>query len=275
MSPGDDITKSNYIDRASREGDHRDNHQSKGQDDIDTISCSKNSRKEKASDKRSHRKVEKTAVSAVEARRAKYLKGVGSRRSGGKDKSRNEEDTLKKLSLFRSKVLQSKGKSKKSDGGRTGTSDVTDNSLAARMAKRSLEEQKESEDREAAMAPTYHGQVLEDDFDDDNGADSGGWMQTKFKCRKHIDHGAKSGEAADDLKGGDGRRVDDYEVVDGKAGRDNDRRSGKHQGGRSGKNGGRNERGDGQNRHHRARHHHHHERNKGNGTGTGGSGRHH
>ena len=278
LPPGDDITKGNYIDRASREGDHRDNHQSKGQDDIDTISRSKNSRKEKASDKKSHQKAEKTAVSAVEARRAKYLKGVGSRRSGGKDKSRNEEDTLKKLSLFRSKVLQSKGKSKKSDGGRTGTGDVTDNSLAARMAKRSLEEQKESEDREAAMAPTYHGQVLEDDFDDDNGADSGGWMETKFKCRKHIDHGSKSGEAVDDLKGGDGRRVDDYEVVDGKAGRDNnDKRSGKHQGGRSGKHGGRKEQDDGQNRHHRARHHHH-ERSKGTGgagRSTGGSSGHH
>ena len=53
----------------------------------------------------------------------------------------------------------------------------------------------------AAAAATYHGQILEQD------GDSRDWIKTTFKCKKHMDHDAKN-------RGGDGRRADDYEVVE-------------------------------------------------------------
>jgi peptidyl-prolyl cis-trans isomerase SDCCAG10 len=247
------------FEQASQGTDHKDHHQPKYDDDFDI-----NSRKEKSADKRSGEKTENN-VSAVEARRAKYLKGNESRRSGDKFKSRNEEDTLKKLSLFKSKMLQSKGKPGSSSSGGVFDVKAADNSLAARMAKRSMEEQQESKNnREESVTPTYHGQVLEGDDDDDSGADesSGGWMKTKFKCRKHIDHGAKIDEAGDGQKAEDGRKIDDYEVLEGGADRGNGRRSGKHHrgkhhgdGSRKGRDGGDD---GGQHRHHRRHHHHHH-----------------
>jgi peptidyl-prolyl cis-trans isomerase SDCCAG10 len=52
-----------------------------------------------------------------------------------------------------------------------------------------------------AATATYHGQILERDVD------SKDWIKTKFKCKKHMDHDAKN-------RGGDGRRIDDYEVVE-------------------------------------------------------------
>ena len=258
----------------SRERDYRDyQHQSKREEDSGIKSRVKDSRKEKSSDQRSDEKAEKNVVSAVEARRAKYLKGGASRRSGGKDKSRDEEDTMKKLSLFRSKMLQSKGKSNQASSNSSHGIGVSgnDNSLAARMAMRSMKEQQESRDREESMAPTYHGQVLEDDDDDDDsnaGATSSGWMKTKFKCRKHIDHGSKIDEAGDGQKAGDGRKIDDYEVVDGKNDRDSHRRleeqdRGEHHGGGNHKRHGGDD--DRRKKRHHGSHHHrrHHERSNG------------
>ena len=226
------IAKSD-VKEATQERDYGDYHHSRSEEDTGHNARSKDSRREKESKRRSTEKVEEDVVSAVEARRAKYLKGGASRRSSGKDKSRDEEDTLKKLSLFRSKMLQSKGKSNQASIASSNDIDMsgTDNSLAARMAKRSMKELRESREREESMAPTYHGQVLEDDDDDGgSGIDSsaGGWMKTKFKCRKHIDHGAKVDEAGDGQKAGDGRKVDDYEVLDGKTDRDNGRRHKPH-----------------------------------------------
>lgn len=258
---------------AAQEEDSRDYHQSRREQG----SRSKDSRREKDLKRRSNEKVEEDVVSAVEARRAKYLKGGASRRSGGKDKSRDEEDTLKKLSLFRSKMLQSKGKSNQASSNSLDGFDVSgnDNSLASRMAKRSMKELQESRDREESMAPTYHGQVLEDDDDSGIGTSAGGWMKTKFKCRKHIDHGAKVDEAGDGQNTGDGRKIDDYEVMDGKTDRDNDRQSGEKRWGkhhRGGGNTGKRRGGDDDGRHepHRKHQYRYHQR----GNGVGGHGGH-
>ena len=267
---------------AAQETDYGDYHHSRREEDTGNNTRSKDTRKEKDPKRRSS---EEDVVSAVEARRAKYLKGGASRRSGGKDKSRDEEDTLKKLSLFRSKMLQSKGKSNEASSNSPNDIDVSgnDNSLAARMAKRRMKELQESREREESMAPTYHGQVLEDDDDDDDSgidASAVGWMKTKFKCRKHIDHGAKVDEAGDGQKSGDGRKIDDYEVLDGKTDRDNaDRHSGETPRGKHHRGGGHKRRGggdDGRHMPHRKHQHHHrhHRDDRGNISRSSGHGGH-
>ena len=181
-------------------------------------------------------------------------------------------------------MLQSKGKSNEASSNSPNGIDVSgnDNSLAARMAKRRIKELQESREREESMAPTYHGQVLEDDDDDDDSgidASADGWMKTKFKCRKHIDHGAKVNEAGDGQKAGDGRRIDDYEVLDGKTDRNNgDRHSGEKPRGKHHRGGGHKRRGGGGGEHdgrhmpHRKDQHHnrHHHDDRGNGSGGHG-----
>lgn len=88
-----------------------------------------------------------------------------------KNKRRREEDTMSKLVAFQKKFVKQGGES---DSG------------------------KKEEDT------GYHGQVLEDN------EDFGDWMNTKFKCRKHMDVDAKLG--------GDGRNaMEDYEVIEEKS----------------------------------------------------------
>ena len=58
----------------------------------------------------------------------------------------------------------------------------------------------EPNDASTATA-TYHGQILEDETDNRD------WLKTKFKCKKHMDQDAKN-------RGGDGRGIDDYEVIE-------------------------------------------------------------
>lgn len=60
---------------------------------------------------------------------------------------------------------------------------------------------------------SYHGQVLEDDDHDDDYQKNGDWMNTRFKCRKHMD--------LEHLVGGDGRRIEEYQVVDDRQSKDN------------------------------------------------------
>ena len=92
-----------------------------------------------------------------------------------KSKRKREEDTLSKLKLFQSKIAKVSAK----DGGKR-------------------------EDDEVG----YHGQILE------SNADDGGWMSTKFQCRKHMDIDAKLG--------GDGRNaLEDYEVIEDVGDRNN------------------------------------------------------
>jgi peptidyl-prolyl cis-trans isomerase SDCCAG10 len=123
------------------------------------------------------------SLSLVEERRAKYAKG-------GKTKQQREEETLAKLIAFRGKIHCNVAPEADVPVSR-------DDSLAARMARRALLQEQEKRSNDDGV--TYSGQVLEDD-DDDTGTS---WMQTRFKCRKHMDHLA-----------GDGRDVEDYAVLD-------------------------------------------------------------
>jgi peptidyl-prolyl cis-trans isomerase SDCCAG10 len=131
--------------------------------------------------------------SFVEERRAKY------RKKSASNKSTREEETMNKLFAFQRKV---RGSIKS-----TGESD-RDDSLASRMMKKA--EGKRSDGVEEDSTPTYHGQVLEDGGDES--LTGGDWMKTKFKCRKHMDHAA----GREEQRGGDGRDMNDYVVLDGK-----------------------------------------------------------
>lgn len=133
-------------------------------------------------------------VSLVEARRAKYLKNAS------RDKRKRQEDTMAKFTAFQSKVHH-----KAVDASETSN---TENDIAARMARRATMTKIEpsGDDSKKDQSIAYHGQILENDNDDDIDGD---WMKTRFKCRKHQDHEARLG--------GDGRSaIDDYEVVDEK-----------------------------------------------------------
>lgn len=123
-------------------------------------------------------------VSLIEARRAKYARGR-------KTKQQREEETLAKLTAFRGKIH-------KSVAPKTEPSATRDDSLASRMARRVQQEEEKNKDDGGV---TYHGQVLESDGEDDDKT----WLQTRFKCRKHLDHLA-----------GDGRDADEYQVIDDK-----------------------------------------------------------
>ena len=146
-------------------------------------------------------------MSALEARRMKYLKrGTSSRGGQNVSSKQRDDDTLSKLNQFKSKMFQVKGMQE--EGGKADGSNGQDNSLAARMVRKlAAEEEKE---RNVESKPTYSGQILEDDGNGDEEGSSD-WLKTKFKCRRHIDHDSK-----DQALGGDGRNMDDYEVVDDK-----------------------------------------------------------
>lgn len=158
----------------------------------------------------------KPKMSAVEARRAKYLTGKNKRNqlssntttSDKNNKNGRDEDTLAKLSMFRSKVSKLKSSSSKS-------SDTNTESVS------------------------YHGQILQQDSDNekDNPQD---WMKTRFKCRRHVDDESMGKDTGE-------RTLDDYVVIDEKSNhhhqqshRDRDR--GNHRGG-------------GRHRHHNHHHH--------------------
>ena len=154
-------------------------------------------------------------MSALDARRAKYLKS-GSKSSANKKK--REDDTMSKLLAFRSKMIDTKvSKSKGSNEHNT-----PDDSLAARMAKRLKQTEDDGEKRiqeeEAFVAmPGYIGQVNQEEYDNDD-TKSGDWMRNKFKCKRHIDNETRKGDSE---MGGDGRRINDYVVLD-------EKRNGKH-----------------------------------------------
>lgn len=141
--------------------------------------------------------------SAVEARLAKYKKLKSS------NKKQREEDTMVKLTAFQGKVRKQIANR---NHGSNGDDEPKDDALAARMA-RKLQSEQEPRD-ETNNVPTYRGQVLDDNSDEER-KDS--WLTTKFKCRKHMDL-----DAADE--GADGRTADDYRVVDEKRGGDRKRR---------------------------------------------------
>ncbi|KAL7528821.1 hypothetical protein ACHAWF_002723 [Thalassiosira exigua] len=183
-------------------------------------------------------------IGAVEARRAKYLKsGVGSS-ANKKERLKREGDTMAKLFAFKTKVVGTKGSKEdgESSNGKGKTNHV-DDSLAARMEKRAKQTQDEEdlrsrEEREFSAMPGYSGQVDTDGSDqsDQEGAHGSNWMGTKFKCKRHMDQDSRT-TAVDKIDpndvGGDGRRMDDYVVLDGKrSGKDGKngkrRREGQH-----------------------------------------------
>ena len=135
-------------------------------------------------------KPKKSKMSFLEARRAKYTI------KGSKDKRKRQEDTMAKLMVFQKKVKKkiSVGDADADDG---------DDGLASRMSRQSRAEERREKGKEAGNSGvSYHGQVLENDEDV-----KGDWMNTQFKCRKHMDHDSKLG--------GDGRSaLDDYRVID-------------------------------------------------------------
>jgi cyclophilin family peptidyl-prolyl cis-trans isomerase len=154
------------------------------------------------------------SVSAVEARRLKYTKGK-------KSKKEREEETLAKLNAFRSTVKQTVEEKKASSSSSKGQphKQQQDDSLASRMARKAQQEAGGGSDNAREHIPTYHGQVLESDDDEEKGDQDGksDWLATSFKCRRHIDIDSRP-----DI-GGDGRAADEYEVVDPA-----DRRGGRH-----------------------------------------------
>lgn len=154
-------------------------------------------------------------LSAVEARRAKYLKSGSGSSANKKERLKREGDTMARLSAFKSKVIETtKGRDTDDD---KATQHPMDNSLASRMAeraKKTKEEEdirKEEEDAFKAL-PGYSGQVIQ--ANDDNN-----WMGTKFKCKRHMDNDSRMAsmdKIDEDRIGGDGRRMDDYMVLDDK-----------------------------------------------------------
>ena len=145
-------------------------------------------------------------ISAVEARRAKYLSKRQSQKLGSK---KRDIDTMSRLSSFKSKVLNIKGIDEHGNAINNDSFPKKDNSLAARMLKRSELEKEKSSKMESL--PTYSGQILEDDDKDLAAANNGSWLKTQFRCKRHIDHDSK-----DQSIGGDGRNIDEYEVIDEK-----------------------------------------------------------
>mmetsp|Transcript_26353 Transcript_26353/g.58557 ORF Transcript_26353/g.58557 Transcript_26353/m.58557 type:complete len:610 (+) Transcript_26353:186-2015(+) len=223
------LVKERDDDRNNGNGKNGDqaSHEDKRHASVDDKEVIRRDQKKSARKEASVSKADKSQkpTSAVEARRAKYLKRGSSRKAGAtKDKSSREEDTIKKLHSFRNKVLQSKGLggSREAQGGGNNSS-VVDNSLAARMAKRNEANQQGAEDDNIALASAYRGQVLQDADEED---DPAAWLNSQFKCRKHIDHVTKEGTRDEKQNGGDGRNVDDYEVMDSKIEKDDDFRGG-------------------------------------------------
>jgi peptidyl-prolyl cis-trans isomerase SDCCAG10 len=163
---------------------------------------------EKSHEENETRAKEPPKVSAIEARRLKYLHKRSEKELGRKPSKQREDDTMLKLNEFQRKILQVKGvkdKAYENKGAKV------DNSLASRMARKLETLQDNRSDIEEK--PIYNGQVLEVEKEDENieyatGTD---WLKSKFKCKRHIDQNAK-----DRALGGDGRNMEEYEVVDDK-----------------------------------------------------------
>jgi len=173
-------------------------------------------------------------VGAVEARRARYLKSGTASSANKKERLKREGDTMARLFAFKNKVIETRGSNgaggdrddrDHDDGGTRGEAKRcrADDSLASRMAKRAKRTEDEGDlrdEREAAFAamPGYSGRVDEDERECERAGD---WLGTKFKCKRHVDHDSrrsaldKIGDGMDDV-GGDGRRMDDYVVLDEK-----------------------------------------------------------
>jgi hypothetical protein len=137
-----------------------------------------------------------------------------------KGSKQRDDNTMSKLSAFKSKMFEvkgtKKGKGSKSDQKKRRKEE--DDSLAAKMIRSEevqLEASSQSDKKKFASAPVYSGQVLDDDNATENDPS---WLKSRFKCKRHIDHDSK-----DSIIGGDGRNMDDYEVIDDKRDGNRDR----------------------------------------------------
>jgi hypothetical protein len=223
-----EITRSNErqnqsMDKNENDVDHQ--HQPRTTE-LQVVKEEKPIRKERRNGDDAHeREPKKTRVSAVEARRQKFL----NRSTGGSKSASTQEDTLAKLAAFRSKVLSMKKQGASSS--KNTDSQKNDASLASRMAQRYETTNEESMNgaHDADADTTYHGQILESDEDEDGdtfqdgGRKATDWLGTKFNCRRHVDHASRGLNAGGDsntdhtmVDGGDGRNVDQYEVIDSK-----------------------------------------------------------
>jgi cyclophilin family peptidyl-prolyl cis-trans isomerase len=146
----------------------------------------------------------KASISAVEARRQKYLSNKGTITNKRGSKAR-DHDTMAKLMSFKTKMFQVKGMKDESNVDdskeQNKEDDRKDNSLASRLAKKFEKADQEKQSITETDAPVYYGQVLEDDYDDKK------WLKRTFKCKQHIDHDSRANAI-----GGD--KLDDYEVID-------------------------------------------------------------
>jgi peptidyl-prolyl cis-trans isomerase SDCCAG10 len=187
-------------------------------------------------------KAPKIKMSALEARRLKYMNrksksttqtGVTTQTDVRKlTKQHRDDDTMSKLNQFKTKMFQAKGfkegagiqrngngsrngngngsRNDNGSGNESARNTAGDDSLATRMARKDNAANQRKLPFE--HAPVYSGQVLEDiDIDD-----SAKWMESTFKCRRHIDHDSKAQAMGGGGGGGDGRNIEDYEVIDSK-----------------------------------------------------------
>lgn len=145
----------------------------------------------------------KSSISAVEARRQKYLTNKGTTTNKRGSKAR-DHDTMAKLMSFKTKMFQVKGMKDEYNANDSKEQNIEDdqmdNSLASRLAKK-FEKADQKHSVTETNQPVYYGQVLEDDYDDKK------WLKRTFKCKRHIDHDSRANAI-----GGD--KLDDYEVID-------------------------------------------------------------
>ena len=115
-----------------------------------------------------------------------------------------------------------------------------DNSLASRMAQRVKQTEDEdyrrqNEEEAFAAMPGYNGNVN----NNEDGNEGNNWLGTTFKCKRHMDQDSRMSALdkikAEDAMGGDGRRIDDYVVLDEKRRSD---KGGRHNGHKKHHNGG-------------------------------------
>lgn len=166
--------------------------------------------------------------SIVEMRKRQFAARRAKVRTASDSKRPREDDIMAKLMAFQSNLkktsLAASTAATASSGGDKG------GGLASRMARRAQQEESngQSTSNGADLLPTYHGQVLEKDDDNDDAKEDGpirnDWMRTQFRCRRS----AADGTADEALVGGDGRRADDYQVVDDRDRRRHPSKSKKH-----------------------------------------------
>jgi peptidyl-prolyl cis-trans isomerase SDCCAG10 len=138
---------------------------------------------------------DKSVVSFIEQRRARFAKAKMT-------KQQREDETLAKLMKFRGKLKESVVTATDGCPPSIGSSSDQDNSLAARMARRQAESSSSSR-TDHDVSEAYHGQILYSDTEEEDTGGGNAWLQTRFKCKRHMDHAARE-------------REDEYEVIDDK-----------------------------------------------------------